>query len=256
MILWRKQTFLSWRMFIFDEQYYRMGRTQKYRLTLPDSVTGRPTADELFNKKDPETIKVFLARYLNPDKRTFVVTGLYPSYPDVLQEFFGNKLVRKLCLLHLNKSIVNDFPRKTAVKQGLTKYRLLNIFYNREAEIKILKNMAREEDEQIKENDMKKSFNKFLYQQKLERRHQTQNLEQMPYFEALEVFNELMEEIDSFDLHVQKRLRMIEKNWEKFTAFYFIEGAPATSSSLKNYYSTNLKTHRKKQEPTEEYRTI
>jgi len=53
--------------------------------------------------------------------------------------------------------------------------------------------MVREEDEQIKENDRKKSFNKFPYQQKLERRHQTQTLEQMPYFEALEVFNELME---------------------------------------------------------------
>jgi len=36
------------------------------------------------------------------------------------------------------------------------KYRLLNIFYNRESEIEILKNMAREEDEQIKENDRKK----------------------------------------------------------------------------------------------------
>jgi len=71
------------------------------------------------------------------------------------------------------------------------KYRLLNIFYNREVEIEILKNMVKEEDEQIKENDRKKSFNKFLYQQKLERRHQTQNLEQRPYFEALEVFNDL-----------------------------------------------------------------
>jgi len=43
----------------------------------------------------------------------------------------------------------------------------------------------------------------------------------MPYFEALEVFNDLMEEIDSFDLTVQKRLWMIEKNWEKFRDFYF-----------------------------------
>jgi len=28
--------------FIFDEQYYRMGRTHKYCLILPDCVTGRP----------------------------------------------------------------------------------------------------------------------------------------------------------------------------------------------------------------------
>jgi len=66
----------------------------------------------------------------------------------------------------------------------------------------------------------------------LERKHQTQNLEQRPYFEALEVFNELMEEIDSFDLPLQKRMWVIEKNWEKFTAFYFIEGAPANNNIL------------------------
>jgi len=101
-----------------------------------------------------------------------VVTDLYSGYPDVLQEFFGDKLIHQLCLLHLNKRIVNDFPRKTSIKQELMKHRLLNIFYNREVEIEILKNMAREKDEQIKENDRKKSFNKFLYQQKLERRCQ------------------------------------------------------------------------------------
>jgi len=82
-----------------------------------------------------------------------VVTDLYPSYPDVLHEFMR---IHQLCLLHMNKRIVNDFSRKTTVKQELMKYRLLNIFYNREAEIETLKNMAKEEDEQIKENNRKK----------------------------------------------------------------------------------------------------
>ncbi len=56
-----------------------------------------------------------------------------------------------------------------------------------------------------------------------------------------------MEEIDSFDKPVQKRLRKIGKNWEHFTAFYFVKDAPATNNPLENYYSTSLKTHRKKQ---------
>ncbi|MBL7118058.1 MAG: hypothetical protein ISS94_04675 [Candidatus Syntrophoarchaeum sp.] len=54
-----------------------------------------------------------------------------------------------------------------------------------------------------------------------------------------------MEEIKSFDKPVQKRLRTIEKNWEHFTAFYFVKGAPATNNWLENYYSTSLKTLRK-----------
>ncbi|KAF5429776.1 hypothetical protein C5S36_14735 [Candidatus Methanophagaceae archaeon] len=40
---------------------------------------------------------------------------------------------------------------------------------------------------------------------------------------------------------------MIEKGWAHFTAFYFVKGAPATNNGVENYYSTSLKTHRKKQ---------
>ncbi len=54
-----------------------------------------------------------------------------------------------------------------------------------------------------------------------------------------------MDEIDSYDENVQTRLRKIEKNWDRFTAFYFVEGAPATNNLVENYYSTSLKTHRK-----------
>jgi len=36
-----------------------------------------------------------------------------------------------------------------------------------------------------------------------------------------------MDEIDSYDENVQKRLRKIERNWDRFTAFYFVEGAPS-----------------------------
>jgi len=43
--------------------------------------------------------------------------------------------------MHLNKLIVNDFPRKTTLEQELTKYRLLNIFYDRTAEIQFLENI-------------------------------------------------------------------------------------------------------------------
>jgi hypothetical protein len=35
--------------------------------------------------------------------------------------------------------------------------------------------------------------------------------------------------------------------WPSLTAFYFLDNAPATNNSVENYYSTSLKTHRKKQ---------
>ncbi len=184
------------------------------------------------------------------------MTDLYSSYPGILDEFFGENLIHQLCLMHLNKRIVNDFPRNTTIEQELMKYRLLNIFYNRDAEIEVLEGMA--EEEQVMEQKGEKEyrrwlrkkravFRRFLHDQELSRRREKENLEQRPYVEALEIFNVLMEEIESFEKPVQKRLRMIKKNWEHFTAFYFVNGAQATNNWIENYYSTSLKTHRKKQ---------
>jgi len=244
------------RIVLYDEQHPKKGRTQKFRLTLLDGVTGQPIAEELYDRKDPATIKAFLAKYLDPTKRTFVVTDLYPSYPGIFEEFFGENLIHQLCLLHLNKRIVGDFPKNTTIEQELVKYRLLNIFYNRDAEIEVLRGMAEEElvmrqrDKKAYKRWLRKqkaAFRKFLREQELERRRKGKNLEQRPYIEALWVFSELMEEIDSFEKPVQKRLRKIKKNWGHFTAFYFVKGAPATNNLIENYYSTSLKTHRKKQ---------
>lgn len=58
---------------------------------------------------------------------------------------FGDKATHQLCLLHLNKLIVNDFPKNTTIEQEMTKYELLNIFYNREFEIEFLLRAADEE---------------------------------------------------------------------------------------------------------------
>jgi len=240
----------------YDEQHPKKGRTQKYRLTLLDGVTGKVIAEELLNKKDPGTIKAFLGRHLDPNKPTFVVTDLYPSYPRVFEEFFGENLIHQFCLLHLNKLIVQDFTKKPSIEQLHTMYRLLNIFYNREQELEVLEAMARKEQEKKQGDEeeykawLKRArsiFRSFVHGLELKRRREKKNLEQRPYLEAVAIFKGLMNEIDSYDENVQKRLRKIEKNWDRFTAFYFMEGAPATNNQVENYYSTSLKTHRKKQ---------
>jgi hypothetical protein len=60
-----------------------------------------------------------------------------------------------------------------------------------------------------------------------------------------------MKQINSFNDTIQKRLRMINKHWMNLTVFHYLEGAPATNNAVENYYSTSLKTHRKKQFRTE-----
>ena len=159
-------------------------------------------------------------------------------------------------MLHLNKFIVNDFPRKTSIEQELIKYRLLNIFYDREPEIEFLsclieeeKTMKQRSDKEYKSwiKEAKNAFHKFVRDLELKRRRENKNLKQRDYYEALNNFKILKMQSDSFMISVRKRLAKIEELWPNLTAFYFVDNAPATNNPIENYYSTSLKTHRKKQ---------
>jgi len=240
----------------YDEQHPKAGRNQKYRLTLLDSLTRQAIADELFDSKDAATIENFLRRNLDTQKPIFIVTDLYRGYGDIFKRVFGNNVIHQLCLLHHNKLVVNDFPRKTSIKQELVKYKLLDIFYNRELEIEFLSCLI-EEEMAMKQKSGKEYnvwvreamylFREFIHGLELKRRREDRNLEQRSYYEALNKFKELFSKIDSFEMAVRRRLTKIKELWPKLTAFYFVDSAPATNNALENYYSTSLKSHRKKQ---------
>ncbi|MGP8330023.1 MAG: ISNCY family transposase, partial [Methanosarcinaceae archaeon] len=192
-------------------------------------------------------------------KPIFIVTDFYSSYPPVLKEVFGDNLIHQYCLLHLNKLVVKDFPRHTSIVQELLKYRLLNIFYNREKEIEMLRKLELEEIEIIQDENAykfwikiaKKAFYNYVHELELARRRNKENLEINSLEKAEKKFTELMGEIDSFDENIQYRLKMIKKHWMNLTAFHYFEGAPAANNAIENFYSTSLKTHRKKQFRTE-----
>jgi len=240
----------------YDEQHPRAGRNKKCRLTILDAVTKQVIADELFDSKDNETIKNFLKKHLDTNKPIFIVTDLYRGYARIFKEMFGSKATHQLCLLHLNKLIVSDFPKNTTIEQELIKYELLNIFYNRELEIEFLQCIVDEEQAMKRGSksdyrrwlrEAKHQFRHFVHALELKRRRNNQNLEQRPYHDALNNFNQLLNRIDSFEIAVRKRLMKIKELWPNLTAFYFVDGAPATNNAIENYYSTSLKTHRKRQ---------
>jgi transposase-like protein len=239
----------------YDEQFPKEGRCQKFRLTLLDAKTKQKIADELFDDKSPDTIRQFLISKLDTSEPIFIVTDFGTSYPNVLKEVFGEKLLHQYCLLHLNKLIVNDFPKNTTMAQELIKYRLLNIFYNREKEIEMLRQLELKERGLIQNEDVykawmkkaKNEFYRFVHELELERRRNKENLEINSLDKAEKNFNDLWNEQNSFDISIQKRLKMIKGHWKNLIMFHFVEGAPATNNSIENYYSTSLKTHRKKQ---------
>ena len=79
------------------------------------------------------------------------------------------------------------------------------------------------------------------------RRRNGKNLTQRKLFKAKEILDELLKQKVLFPKKARKRLDMIKDNWKYFTAFYRIKDCPATNNALENFYSTSLKTHRKKQ---------
>jgi hypothetical protein len=139
--------------------------------------------------------------------------------------------------------------------QELLKYRLLNIFYDREKEIEMLRLIALKEREIIQDEEVykawikkaKNDFYRYLHELELTRRRIKENLEINTLDKAENNFNELLNEINSFDTTIQNRLKMIKKHWKNLIMFHFVDGAPATNNAIENYYSTSLKTHRKKQ---------
>ena len=243
----------------YDEQHPRKGRCQRFRLTLLDSTSKVPIADELYDDKSPETIEKFLAKYIDPDMPVYIITDFDPRYPGIFERFFTNGYYHQGCLMHLDKLIVKDFPRKCTFELEHLKYRLLNIFYDRTKELQYLRRLIKKEAKK-KGNPgykqwLKQSWKRFrdhIRKWENRRRRRKENMKMRSYNGCVQVFNKLMDESDDFPDYVQKRLDMISKNWDQLNMFRMIKDGPATNNAIENYYSTSLKTHQKRQYTSDE----
>jgi len=244
----------------YDEQYPKAGRSQKYRLTLLNGVSHNVIAEELSNSKTRESIKSFFRKNLKDviEKSTslFMVTDLGKGYVELIEAVFNGNAIHQYCLFHLNQIIAKEFSKNAPMKEELIKYRLFNIFYDRDMELNYLRKIAEEEasinfkdDNEVKEwrKKAKIRFYDFLHEQKLKRRRAHKNLRQRTYYESYVIMNELLNDSQSFTSIVQRRLEKIQKGWIHFTAFQRIDDAPATNNAIENYYSTSLKGQKKKQ---------
>ena len=240
----------------YDEQHPKKGRAQKFRLTLLNYKTKVPIADCLFDNKNEETIKMFLQEHLDTEKELIIITDCDRRYPRIFKDLWGSKLIHQKCLLHLNKLVVKDFEKTKSLLNEYNKYLILNIFYNRRKELKFLERLLKKQDKKsfasTKEKNkwVKQKLHSFReYVKKLEhsRRRDKKNLTQRPLWKAKQLFTELLKQQQLFPKKVKDRLKMIKKNWKFFTAFYTVKDCPATNNAIENFYSTSLKTHRKKQ---------
>ena len=240
----------------YDEQHPKRGRMQKFRLTLLNYETKVPLAEGLFDNKDEETIKKFLQEHLDINKELVIITDCDRRYPKIFKDLWGNKLIHQKCLLHLNKLVVKDFGNTKSLVNEYNKYKLLDIFYNRRNELLFLEKLLKKLDKKNSVNDKEKKewvysklhdFREYVKKQENQRRREKQKLSQRPLWKAKQLFNELWQQRQMLPKKVKERLNMIGENWKFFTAFYSVKDCPATNNAIENYFSTSLKTHRKKQ---------
>jgi hypothetical protein len=244
----------------YDEQHPKAGRSQKYRLTLLNGVSHEVIAEELSDNKSQEVIKSFFKNNLKEviEKSTpvFIVTDQGNGYAELIADVFNGNAIHQYCTFHLNQNIAKEFSRKCPMKDELIKYRLFNIFYDRDDELNYLKKLCEEEasinfKDEKEENEWRKKakirFHGFLHEQELMRRRAHKDLRLRTYYESHVIMNELLNDAHSFSLIVQRRLEKIQKDWIHFTAFQRVDDAPATNNAIENYYSTSLKGQSKKQ---------
>ena len=234
----------------YDEQHPKKGRHQHYRLTLICAITGRVIADKLYDDKDSDTIKKFLSQSLDTKKEIIIITDGCPWYPELFKELWGNKVKHQMCILHLNKLIVSDCGKLPSIQEMYDTYLLLNIFYDRQKELDFLQVLLQEENKIGKDDKwLKKArrrFNNFVRSLEKMRRRDKVNHQLRTYDEACNNFEKLVQEKQLLPKSLQKRLNYIKQFWNEFTLFYEVD-CPHTNNVIENYFSTSLKTHRKKQ---------
>ncbi len=244
----------------YDEQHPKAGRSQKYRLTLLNGKTREVIAEEVSDNKSKETIKSFfknnLKEIIDNSRPVFIVTDHGTGYAELITEVFNGNAIHQYCIFHLNENIAKEFSRQCPMKDEFMKYRLFNIFYDREAELNYLRDVCEEEasinfKDKKEENEWRKrvriGFYGFLHEQELKRRRSHKNLRLRTYYESHVIMDRLLNDAKSFSPIVQRRLEKIQKDWIHFTAFQRVDGAPATNNAIENYYSTSLKGQSKKQ---------
>ena len=253
----------SFQIVHYDEQHPKKGKIQKYRLTLFDGILKQRIAEELADELNKEVVRDFLDRHLPKEKMIFMVSDQLPLYNELFMKIRPGCIIHQHCLLHLNKNIVKDFHKNCSLSDELYKYMLLNIFYDRTREIEYLQS-AKQREKTYLEKHGKKGYNKWLLEQRKEfhifvhdlekkrrkickRKKIPNRMNMWSLKEARKYLDNLFMNIDIFPSVVKKRIRKIHGNWNRLTAFYRWEHAPATNNALENYFSCSCKQIKKKQ---------
>jgi len=210
------------------------------------------------NDKKSETIKnLFLESKIDLTIPTVIVTDLDRAYPHIFDELFGDNLLHQPCLFHLQKLILKSYSKNCSIYEELLKYQLLNIFYDHSQEIEWLTQWI-EEEKTIHNSCSKMEYREWLKTKKEEFHQFCKKLKSIKNNQKIRTYEEIMDNmldllsiIEEFPLEVQKRLKMIDRNFLKLTNFCESELIPKTNNIVENYFFRTLNMDWKKRMKTD-----
>ena len=244
-------------MIFYDEQFPFVNGIPHVRMTILDAYSRKTYIDEIVPSKDSEVIReIFLKSNLDFNKPTIVITDLDRRYPKILEDLFKDNLVHQPCLFHLFKLIRSEFSKNCSLGEELLIQKILNVFYNHSAEIDWLEKQI--EDEQMIKTDKtfkhysewlkrkRAEFQKLCHDNLLQRRRNKETRQVRSFPEIVDNLVQLLEKIEEYPPVVQKRLKMLDKNFVSLTNFCEWNKIPTTSNAIENYFSSTLKMAWKK----------
>lgn len=232
--------------FNVDCQHLKVNGEKTYRLTIMDAVNKKCVTDVIITAETNSEIIDRLRLSLLPFTiKGFIVDGKMGLDDELEKEF---KVPVQRCIFHVQQIIVRDYInkyKKMNLLQLRNMYMMLSIFVNHDAEVQFLNQKINEKV--INQDDKKRLEEFYEFRKDLRKFRRKQDVYLIVRTE--EEMIEKLEEAKKFliEKHEIRRLKKIEKKWNKVTQFLHIDGLPPTNNTVEHYYSKTLsKTEKKK----------
>ncbi len=269
--------------YAYDEQYLSINGKRAYRLVIFDLKNKKIIYEKIHERFSKKILMEVLKEVFKETKPKGFVVDMRLEYPSAFESVFGKKIKIQFCVFHLNKLILNEYKECLTIGNNVQwtlidyyyLYSLFNIFYNREYELKILKNMMdnyynfkkrlssekinhfvnkyklsikekdklRDKVEKIEEKRLIKKFRKILHDKRNERKRNKETLKVRDVNSAKEVFEKIYLRKSIYPEKIRKRIIKIK---EKFNYFTASNGEVLTTNKLEGFFGATLKKFRKK----------
>lgn len=242
----------------YDEQHLKANGEEYCRLTIRDAVDGKVIVDKETKDAKKETIMMVLSEGLAGLPVERFIVDMLPMYPDLIHELFPKAKIQ-WCIFHLDqqtwRDMCKEYGRRIPLLQLYNAYTLFDIFFDHSMELNKIQELLKQfqviktsdpKNNTHLENTLCKEFREYVRSLKKARRRKHERIPRRVLQESEQRFALIKKQILIFPKCLQKRIRYIEENWEKFTLFQRDSRVPPTNNGIEQYFGATLSKTEKK----------